>query len=525
MEFGYRYERTTKRAIVTATNTPNKRRNLTTSWKVAASDKIARQVITIGGLATIAAVLLVVFVLFSNVIPLFKSTTVGQQPKSVKLSSSDQAVPQGIRGNIIHSGVDEFTEIAWFLTSAGDVYAKAVYNDALLVTLPNEQHSQDRTVTSSFRDRSGNSVLLGYSDGSIQSFDVKFVTEFVKPDELDAEVKDAFAKLTLENDLVVHGSSTYRRLRGQLVRKQQLVKVSISGIHQLTKDNSAVLRLSASTPRVLSSFDQSTETIFVGISSTSIASGTLARKASQFSDEITIDWNSSSSPLPSQIDANSVTAVLVHQQGNLATLCQSNGLLSKWQLSSAGPAFVGQYPIRYAREAASKYDLSEVSATNTLLGDNTLLVGGQSGAIVGTFLAPGLLEDQKPDEIYYGAHPFKFTNAPIKLLASSPGSRVFAALDATGQLTLCYAPNDQILTSIATGSQNAKELWINLRQDRVGILNETELKLYDLNVAYRKLPTNHSFNLCGMKVIRNLYQSGKVHLLVSKLNRNLACGR
>jgi phosphate transport system permease protein len=128
--------------------------------------------------------------------------------------------------------------------------------------------------------------------------------------------------------------------------------------------------------------------------------------------------------------------------------------------------------------------MNNVSTATALLGDNTLLVGGQGGNVVGTFIANELKPDGARFDAYVGAHPFRLGTAPIRLIAASPSSRMFAAIDEQSKLTLCYAPNDAVLNANKLDLKDPKEMWFSIRQDKVGVLANDELKLFDLAVAY-----------------------------------------
>ena len=84
------------------------RKKHTTHATVLLSDKIARLIITLGGLATIAAVLLVGVFLFVVAMPLFQSASTELKQSIPFQLSSDQ---------VLASGLDESGSIAWFCTT------------------------------------------------------------------------------------------------------------------------------------------------------------------------------------------------------------------------------------------------------------------------------------------------------------------------------------------------------------------------------------------------------------------------
>ncbi len=473
--------------------TTSERRKLSTSWKVALSDKIARQVITIGGLATIGSVLLVVIVLVSSVLPLLTPTTLSSQSKII--SADDTAANSFVA---IHSGVDEFVEQAWFLDSSGDVLVRSVADNQVLAIIKNESTGDNNVkLTSSFRDRSGNQMLLGFADGSVQQVSIEFETTFEKFNELDAKVATLFTSNQAVDELVTLENSTYRMLEGQLVRRQRVATVSFSDREPILDDQSAVLHLSALPARTLSSFDQSTETVFVAISKTQFGAGRLDTKINQFSGASSAEWTSSVEALPASSPAESIVGVMVQQFGQYATLCMKDGKLHRWQLN------FGQKPQPLNNDDSLDGEAIRVTTAAVLLGDNTLLAGSNSGSIQLTFLtqqndAPENssandsnqaddAESVKRKDAFVVAHRFQPSSAPIAFLGSSPGSRLFAVLDTEQKLSIAFAPTDTLLDQkIVDGMDGSQvtEIWFSSKQDYIGILTDRKLHLVGVQMGH-----------------------------------------
>jgi len=90
------------------------------------TDRIAKAVITIGGIGTIIVVLLVVLVLLANVIPLFGRSELAFE-REVRFSSvEDQTVVSG-ESQALAFGTDEYSELVWIVRpdQSLDVYSLA----------------------------------------------------------------------------------------------------------------------------------------------------------------------------------------------------------------------------------------------------------------------------------------------------------------------------------------------------------------------------------------------------------------
>ena len=92
--------------------TGRSRRRTTRPW-VKASDRIARLVITLGGISTIAAVLAVGVFLLAVAAPLFTGAT----------AALDRVAPLP-EGHSLAVGVDESGGVAWLLDGAGDDHGR-----------------------------------------------------------------------------------------------------------------------------------------------------------------------------------------------------------------------------------------------------------------------------------------------------------------------------------------------------------------------------------------------------------------
>ena len=201
------------------------------------SDRVVKQVITVGGVGTILVVMLVVLVLLGNVLPLFQSNSVVplasipvsagsfSSQKSISgrsASDSDTSTPVG-------AGVDEYGELLWvlhrgdYLTvhsiatgkqlsshSAGGDFAGGESVGA--VTPAGEPTGPIECCAIADNDAS---MVAGYSNGSIRPITLTIQVEFIPLANVPAEIATAF-----KTDVVTHEGALYRAMESGLVRKQ-----------------------------------------------------------------------------------------------------------------------------------------------------------------------------------------------------------------------------------------------------------------------------------------------------------------
>jgi ABC-type uncharacterized transport system permease subunit len=89
------------------------RRDRNSSWWVRMSDRIAKQIITIGGIGTILVVMLVVLVLLGNVLPMFQRNRIDLMA-TLDVSDSPKTA-------VVACGVDEYAELLWTLHRDGSL--------------------------------------------------------------------------------------------------------------------------------------------------------------------------------------------------------------------------------------------------------------------------------------------------------------------------------------------------------------------------------------------------------------------
>ncbi len=187
-------------------------RRRTTSWSVAAGDRIAKGLITIGGIGTIVAVLLVCVYLFSVVIPLFLPAKVERTaalPTALATRADSQAV--------LRIGADEFGLIGWGLFGDGRLDVFRLDNGGKLKSFsPAEAGLVGLTSVALAVD--GQHLACGFRDGKVRLGRIGFATRFVEPAGVPAKVRELKPGEVAEWD----GGMVTRTPTGQF-RRQKLV--------------------------------------------------------------------------------------------------------------------------------------------------------------------------------------------------------------------------------------------------------------------------------------------------------------
>jgi phosphate transport system permease protein len=158
-----------------------------TRWIVRLTEVVARTVITIGGLGTIAAIITVGVFLVYIAAPLFRSASVSS-PTQVSLPAKEQ--------RLLRAGVDDYQLLGWTL------YADGTLTVARLDTgkvLQQRQLFPGQTLTACSSPSRAEDMAFGFADGKVRLGRVGFVRRFVPladvPEKLRELPKGEIAEL------------------------------------------------------------------------------------------------------------------------------------------------------------------------------------------------------------------------------------------------------------------------------------------------------------------------------------------
>ena len=149
-------------------------RRRVTRFSVRLSEFLARWIITIGGLGTIIAVILVGVFLVWVAVPLFRSTTVAVGP-TIPASSS--------KPRVLRFGADEYQLLSWTLFADGVVQVVRLDTGKVLKEWKPFDEGDQLTACSSAGTTSD--IAFGFANGKVTVGHVRFKTSFLKDDELD----------------------------------------------------------------------------------------------------------------------------------------------------------------------------------------------------------------------------------------------------------------------------------------------------------------------------------------------------
>ena len=183
---------------------PRPRRRRTTRTSVQVAERVSSALIAIGGIGTILAVTLILVFLVAVVVPLFGSSSVAaREPVSVEELGS---------GRPVHVAVDPYGILFASLFEDGRIEVRMLDTGSLL----NELDPFAGAAPTAFSiSPEGDSLALGFEDGSIVLAGFGFVATFPEAEEL------AGVTLPDEDAIVVHDGGILQRTPEGKVRAQR----------------------------------------------------------------------------------------------------------------------------------------------------------------------------------------------------------------------------------------------------------------------------------------------------------------
>lgn len=476
------------------------KRKLTSSWSVNLADRIAKQVITIGGIGTILVVMLVVLILLANVLPMFQSNTIedlatvrfrGAESLSRADSSSQSAESKSASlASSVACGVDEYSEIAWVLMSDGRIDAYCVANGKLLIAYdsegkaieapsendanansdssPTTDSGANRLITSSAVSHDNQSLLIGYSDGSLRPAVVKFAVDFVKTSELSSEAQE-----DLKRGVAVVGDAVLRAMPSGLVRQQRIAEVKY--FESIATFSQPVARLDWQTRTSGSSFDESQSWSWAASDGRRVALGNIESQVNSFNGSVKLKstkWVGADPSVAASNDDSSVIGVMVGSQHNSVQSVDATGTVKIWSQGD-GELLVEKSSFR----SLSGHDSQPTSAEG-LLGRSTMMIGNRAGYIEGV----ALTANDSGSELL-SIHRFRDRPESVKDLAASPVGRMLAVSFDSGNAGLFYVPNNKELLRWSV-PEGTKRLMFSANGETVAALGDSQLSLWRIAVPF-----------------------------------------
>ncbi|HZL99396.1 MAG TPA: ABC transporter permease subunit, partial [Planctomycetota bacterium] len=391
-------------------------RRRTTSRSVRIAERVARLLITLGGIGTIVAVTTIFVFLVSVVVPLFGGADVSP------LSAASVDALSG-PGRVLRLEADESGSVAWALRDDGTVAAFAVDGGALLEVRP---LLADRRPSAVHAD--GSHLALGFEDGSVQLGRIGIDSELVEA----AEARAALGGLDPRGP-VVAGQACFEPVADGRWRRSEL---AIELDEPVEAGQAPVLRLCHSS-------NESVTLVTVLRADGSLRRTELRRQTNLLTDEVRTTVAVSQLPLEPRPG-----------HGPPSQLLQSDRADRIYALWDDGQAVCFDVRDTDAPRVSETLDLTpepgvSITAVRQMIGATTLVVGDSSGRVRGWF--PTRPDSASGATRLTAATELPPRESPVTALATSARNRILTAGYADGAVVVGHMTSGKILAEVSAG--------------------------------------------------------------------------
>jgi phosphate transport system permease protein len=416
-----------------------KRRTRTTRPSVKLADRLARNVIRVGGIGTIAAISTVFVFLAWVVWPLLR----GEHLSPPRITATPVAEPAP---KVLATGIDDTRSVLWAYDDSGRFRVLSASDGAALAEL----RPFDQSPTAwAFPVRAGRGIF-GFADGSIRFVQIDPRTEYLADSQvpepmrkrvagdrfvLDGKVAervgtDQFALRSIEwtvtDPIVLDGASSIAAVD---------VSVTSNGPASASIDTNGVLRVTqvSSTRNFLTGKEtltsESGQIALAGVAERGLPRWVMLRG---LGDNAIAVWEDGRAV---RVDVRDLTQPKVAEELDL--------------LPGAAHGETARTPTD-ATKASAVSGRVRVSAVSFLNGKNTLLVGDTGGGLAAWFRIPAPSMATGDGAHFVRAHVLEAGAAPVVSLASSPRTRVMAAGYADGALRVFHVTSARTIATSRT---------------------------------------------------------------------------
>jgi phosphate transport system permease protein len=393
-----------------------RRRKRTTSTKVRWANGIARGLISLGGIATIIAVLLVCVFLVAVILPLFSP------PDADKKASLTLG---GNGGNLGALFLNEYLTLAWTSDSEGQVRLMRMDTGEVVGTY--RPTGERKPTAAAFAIRDG-LAAFGFEDGSVQSGTIDFVTTFVSPDELP----EAVLQMKI-GSVSVHKGALIERTPENQYRSQSLTFSLQDPV--MLEEGSAIRQI-----------DISMKAGGVAIAAYT-DSGTLhvdeiSNRKNLLTGKVTFTVNGGKIHVAPQARLEAPAYLMLSGLGDNAFLAWPDGKLLRFDTRDIAKPVLAE-----TVDLVPESDIS-LTALGHLIGKTSLVAGDSKGRVRVWFRIKPEKADTADGAQLVMAHELSPGSAPVTAIRGSARSRMVAAGFADGSVRLYHVTSSRLLAAL-----------------------------------------------------------------------------
>ncbi|MBI1311486.1 ABC transporter permease subunit [bacterium] len=443
------------------------RRSMATRKSVRVADRTAQLLITVGGLGTIASLLLVFAFLVGKVYPLFSGSSLSQ-PQEIDLSAATQPVTPDTKAPAsktptpepLHFATDEYLNLGWIAYRDGTLRTVRLDSGETLSRVSLIPDGRELTAWS-FGPRG--EIGLGFVDGDIQLGKISFATAFLQASSDDDAAAGSGDTRVLQLDEVPAELTGLRigdvaRYRDGMVEKTpegqlRLQELSVEMDAPVTVASGVPIRLiDRSVPKQGADSLAATEEVLALLTDEGLLRVATVRKVyNMLLDQTTTKLSARTLQLELDMQTQQPDRLLLSGLGDNVYLAWNDGRLQRFDARKGVDVLLA--------EEVNLVDGGRVlTSLGFLVGKTSLVAGDSDGGVTVWFRTKPEDATTIDGAVLSRAHHLQSGSSPVRSLAASPVVRTVAAGFEDGSIRLYHVTSEQLLAQSTTADQQVPRL-------------------------------------------------------------------
>ncbi len=397
--------------------------------RIKGRDRLARYVITIGGMAIIASVILILLMIGNVTLPLF------QQPTAESLATITLDASPG-RTAPLAVDVDEYLETAVTFSADGVFAFYATNSGTLIETIPVAPPESPTAIPTQVTVDAPMTFSILWSDGSLSEEQIRFVPQF------DPQGQRTFLRQRLRKASFPPPREGMPLQSLARVASDRQVRVDLLADNRL-KVSQVVIETD-----IFDNEERAEHTTFL-------------------------------------TDANSaITALTLDSQGLALYAGTANGTLLHWNLAEAGTP-------KLMSKVSALNDNQRITALAMILGDISLVAGDEQGRLSSWF--PVRLEKNATEKRLTRIHRLAKHDSAITAIIQSRRDKTLASLDAEGVIHLDHMTSERHLLSLDSPQPINQIALAPRGNGLIGLDAHGQLQLWSINNPHPEISLKSLF--------------------------------
>ena len=434
------------------------RRRKQTPWRVKFGDALVSRLIAVGGIGTIAAVLLVVLVLLGTAWPLHRS------PQFSNWQSVAAEIP-----TVLHAGADEYGLIVWCLDPSGRISVFSADDGKVLSVFPTPG-SDDRKLTCSSLSIDRSTLALGFEDGSFQTAQLVFQSQLIALEQLPSDVT-----VTSQRPVVAHEQAIYQWFDKATALRLQLDSPAWTKPEKLADE--ALIAIDHVPPDTSNQFSQHKTSSLVALTKNELISAQIESRENLLTGEVSREIDTSRCPFDPR-STRAPLSLMLANRSTQAIVAWDSGTLDRFALGAESP--------RLIESVSGLPDGGKFTAATPLIARQTLILGDEMGRLHGWSINQSDDESAGSDGYRLTAtHEVPLAESAVTAISSGSASHLALATTVDAQLSLVMVTTDTHLRQVTVPDKpQITSAFLTSKNDGVFVISPNRITRTTLDVAY-----------------------------------------